>query len=144
MSDADSKLPEDVAAALRRGSLIEGIKLLRQARGLGLKEAKDIIDAHLRGKPAAAIPTPTAGPLPRPVADALQRGNKIDAIRLLRQHTGMGLKEAKNAVDAAHQPATRRAGGLSPGEVPPSRGGVWWIVVIALAAAGGYYLLRGS
>lgn len=33
------------------------------------------------------------------VADALRRGDKIDAIRLLREATGMGLKEAKETVE---------------------------------------------
>jgi len=31
---------------------------------------------------------------------ALQRGNKIDAIKLARQETGLGLKEAKDVIDA--------------------------------------------
>jgi ribosomal protein L7/L12 len=32
--------------------------------------------------------------------DALRRGSKIQAIKLYRQTTGVGLKEAKDAVDA--------------------------------------------
>jgi ribosomal protein L7/L12 len=37
------------------------------------------------------------------VQDALQRGQKIEAIKLYRQATGVGLKEAKDAVEAAER-----------------------------------------
>jgi hypothetical protein len=39
-------------------------------------------------------------PLPPDVIAAARNGHKIDAIKLLREHTGMGLREAKEAVDA--------------------------------------------
>ena len=45
----------------------------------------------------------TSNPLPANVLDALQAGNKIEAIRLLREATGLGLKEAKDWVDASHR-----------------------------------------
>lgn len=38
--------------------------------------------------------------IPQGVADALKRGEKIEAIRLYRGATGVGLKEAKDAVEA--------------------------------------------
>lgn len=38
------ELPADVRAAATRGHRIEAIKLLRGQRGLGLKEAKDLLD----------------------------------------------------------------------------------------------------
>ena len=34
------------------------------------------------------------------MAEALQRGRKIEAIKRLREETGMGLKDAKEAVEA--------------------------------------------
>ena len=39
--------------------------------------------------------------LPDDVRAAIAAGNQIDAIRLLRQHSGLGLAEAKAAVDSA-------------------------------------------
>lgn len=39
--------------------------------------------------------------MPREAADALQRGDKIEAIRLYRASTGVGLAEAKRVIDAA-------------------------------------------
>jgi len=47
--------------------------------------------------------------MPRPLSEteipadalaALKRGNKIEAIKLMRQSTGLGLKESKDAVEA--------------------------------------------
>ena len=40
------ELEADVQAALDSGKKVTAIKLLRNHRGLGLKEAKDIVDAH--------------------------------------------------------------------------------------------------
>jgi hypothetical protein len=37
--------------------------------------------------------------LPAPVIDALQKGNKIQAIKIYREATGAGLKEAKDLVE---------------------------------------------
>ena len=42
--DPMAALPANVKAALDRGETIEAIKLLRQATGMGLKDAKDRID----------------------------------------------------------------------------------------------------
>jgi hypothetical protein len=39
-------------------------------------------------------------PLSDAVIAAIQRGRKIDAIKILREETGVGLKEAKHTVDA--------------------------------------------
>lgn len=52
----NDELPADVALALQRGNKIEAIKLLRLARRIGLKDAKEIIDGviaqdpHLRSR----------------------------------------------------------------------------------------------
>jgi ribosomal protein L7/L12 len=135
-------LPAKVLDALQRGNAIEAIKLLRESTGLGLKEAKDVIDEHLRGKPSMA-PAASAGRIPSSVAEALQRGNKIEAIRLMREHTGLGLKEAKDAVDRLQQETEAKLGKLSPGEVPSSGSSLWQLVALAVVCIAAYYFLRG-
>lgn len=81
-------------------------------------------------------------PLPAPVRAAMDRGQKIEAIRLLRAHTGLGLKEAKDAVEAhggAANVAAKTptpASTLAPGEVPPSGTSAWIWILVALGAAG--------
>lgn len=56
----ESDLPEDVIAAIRANRTIDAIKLVRQHTGLGLKEAKDIVDAYVASNPSAVIGAPRA------------------------------------------------------------------------------------
>lgn len=139
-------IPQAVLDALQRGEVIKAIKLLRTATGLGLKEAKDIVDAYERGRvvevtsapPASqafGAATQTAGATPENVIAALRRGSKIEAIALMRQQTGLGLREAKEAVDAMEQRFGIVPDGLSPGEVPRAGAGTWTLVILILVAA---------
>lgn len=90
----------------------------------------------------------SAALLPPKAVDALRAGNKIEAIKHVREATGVGLAEAKALVEAyekggaahvpfrphphAHVPRPA-ATGLSPGEVPPSS--AWKMVAVVLAIA---------
>jgi ribosomal protein L7/L12 len=65
--------------------------------GVGLKEAKDAVEALERGEdiPARELDDD----LMQQVSSLLGRGEKIEAIKLYRERTGVGLKEAKEAVE---------------------------------------------
>ncbi|MBV7539769.1 ribosomal protein L7/L12 [Acidovorax sp. sic0104] len=154
MRHAGSPLPPDVLTALDDGHPIEAIKRLRAATGLGLKEAKDLIDAHQRGE-EAAFAARSAAPthVPDAVRQALAEGNKIEAVRLLRDHEGLGLKEAKDRADAIEQsmaePASMGMGavapGLSPGQQPGGGAGNWILVaVVAAITVLAYFWMRGG
>ena len=144
---APNSLPTEVLQALERGHLIEAIKLLRERTGLGLAEAKHAIESHANHVPEPArggggIQAPPSMPIE--AVAALQRGNKIEAIRLYRAHNRVDLKQAKDAVDAfeASSP-TPAAPGLAPGEVPPSKmGKVWLVAVVAAIAVLGFMVMR--
>ena len=56
----DQKLPEAVMQAVRAGRKIEAIKLLREEHGIGLKEAKQIIDREVAAYRRANPNAPTA------------------------------------------------------------------------------------
>ncbi len=151
-------LPPTVEAALKAGNKIEAIKLLRGMTGLGLKEAKDWIESYERGGTPAPLPSydhppgrdPNASFTLSPAAiEALKRGNTIEAIKIVRESTGVGLAEAKAIVDEiqrnlpaagsslASPPATApmRAGpGLAPGEVRSGAGVGKWLALAAIAA----------
>ena len=95
--------------------------------------------------------------LPPGVADALRRGQKIEALKRLRESRSLGLAEAKSLLDALldarpqpekHAPkagmqaaplVTRRPG-LSPGEVPRSGSEAGALVLIAVAIAAAFLL----
>ncbi len=71
--------------------------------------------------------------LPVEVVAALERGRKIEAIKLLRELRGIGLKEAKGAVDD-YGPA-RQAGGMSVVQ-SGGHGGIFWLLgLLVLGAA---------
>jgi len=90
---------ETLTALIRKGQKIEAIKLYRERTGSGLKEAKDAVEALERGE---RLPTPTAilTTVDQDVVSLLREGKKIDAIKLYRDKTGVGLAEAKQAVEA--------------------------------------------
>src|ERR1043166_1593593 len=132
-------VPANALEALHRGNKIEAIALLRESTGLGLKEAKDVIDEQLRGNSVAIDTVSSNGPLHSSVASALQRGNKVEAIKLLRKQTGLGLKQAKDAIEASRQATDAKPGELAPGEVPRSGGAVWKVIALAIAALVAYY-----
>ena len=91
-------LPEDVRLTLSAGQKLEAIRLLREHTGLDLAEAKAAVESGALASDAAqAAPVET---LPPVVVVALAQGNKVEAIRLLREARGLGLKEAKDTVDA--------------------------------------------
>lgn len=89
---------EPVVEALGAGQKIEAIKRYRELTGVGLKEAKDAVEALERGEPVPVTQTPAAPNAS--VQDLLREGKKLEAIKLYREQSGLGLKEAKDAVDA--------------------------------------------
>lgn len=85
---------------------IEAIKLYREFTGLGLKEAKEAVEAIERGqrpsfsgyqRPAANQP---AGDVMARIEQELRAKRKINAIKLYRQAYNVSLREAKDAVEA--------------------------------------------
>jgi ribosomal protein L7/L12 len=98
-------LAQRIADLVARGETIAAIKRLREATGMGLAEAKAAIEAAATGVPlpASLLPSraPTIDALPDDVRAAAVRGDRLQAIKLLRGHTGLGLKDAKDAIDRA-------------------------------------------
>ena len=141
-----SYLPSEVVAALESGRTVEAIKLLREIRGLGLAEANSAVNQYLARMKATSSGTPSDGPLPPQAIDALQGGNKIEAIRRVRELRGLDLREAKQAVDAweAGNVGNVAAGkGLAPGEQKRSSS-LLWLVVLAVLVAYALYRIFGA
>ena len=92
---------ERIRAAAAAGRKIEAIKLYRAASGVGLAEAKKAVEALAAGRPVGGAPMEAAS---NDDIDAIEAavfaGEKIQAIRLYRDATGEGLKEAKDFIDA--------------------------------------------
>lgn len=47
MTTGMEHIPAEAIAALERGQLIQAIKSVRDATGLGLKESKELVESHL-------------------------------------------------------------------------------------------------
>ena len=113
LASASSLDLSEIKDLIQQNQKIEAIKRVRYATGLGLKEAKDLVDALERGDDAEAIsrmltallypgnvsPGATAGGMLE-VMTLAQNGQEIEAIKRYRELTGLGLKESKDAVDA--------------------------------------------
>lgn len=103
MNDSSQRIADLIA----QGRKLEAIKELRELTGIGLKEAKEEIErlmAEVDGRElTATAQLPVSGHGPEPgheeVAALARAGRKLEAIKLLRSQTGLGLKEAKEAVE---------------------------------------------
>jgi ribosomal protein L7/L12 len=95
------ELPPEAKAALAAGNKIEAIKSLREATGLGLAEAKEVVDRAERGAdPRAKVVGLRDGKLPLEATVALQNGDRIGAIQIVHRQANLQLKDSKEAVDA--------------------------------------------
>lgn len=92
-----------IRAILAAGHKIEAIKRVREETGLGLKEAKDLVEAMERGAPVSIhAPVPARayhGDLDREAKMLVAAGRKIEAIKLVREQKNLGLAEAKDYVE---------------------------------------------
>jgi large subunit ribosomal protein L7/L12 len=100
--DVDPPDVDPLMDLVRSGKKIEAIKIYRQRMGVGLKEAKEAIEALQRGE---TVPVPPAVSKTfaesdvRDFVSLLRQGKTIAAIKLYREKTGVGLAEAKAAVE---------------------------------------------
>jgi ribosomal protein L7/L12 len=107
-----AKLLKEVADLARNDKEIEAIKLFRQVTGCGLVEAKTAVDSIRSGNPVqlnqidnhsqSQVLGNTSIP-PEKMAEIkqfLQSNQKIEAIKVFRQVTHSGLKEAKDEVES--------------------------------------------
>lgn len=108
----DPALAGRIKALTTKGDKLAAVKELRSATGLGLADAVRIVERMTPAKgagggpnlsrtgPAAGNPTADIGP---DHLDELRTlvgaGQQIQAIKRVRELTGMGLKEAKDFVD---------------------------------------------
>jgi ribosomal protein L7/L12 len=121
---------------------IEAIKQLRTWTGLGLKEAKDEVDAIAQGGADAADGTPyrTASEYESPSASGgyMQRAQKLvdagsllDAIKLVRDETNCSLLDAKNQVESMRRGALPN----DPVVRKEATGSVWLVLFLIFLVA---------
>ena len=84
----------------------------------------------------------TSRPFPPAAIAALSSGNKIEAIKIVRQEWGVDLKDAKDAVEAYIKTQPGLAATMQEAAASSKRGCVTWLLVLALLGVAVYYFLR--
>ena len=97
---------QQVYVLLEADNKIGAIKLYREMADVGLAEAKTAVEAIERGQRPPVLPPLAPPPAPPSLESVMpeiialiQQGKKINAIKIYREVTNIGLKEAKDAVE---------------------------------------------
>ncbi len=78
------------------------------------------------------------------IADALRKGRVRQAVQTLRDQTGLGLEQARDAVEGTGRHRTDAENGLSPGEVPRRSSGAWLALLVVVLLLGWVWLRRDA
>ena len=127
MPHDDAAIEDRLRSLLADGRKLEAIKLYREHTGAGLAEAKNAVESLERGESLPQRPPSADSSLEWDVVSLLEQGRKIDAVKVYRERTGVGLKQAKDAVETIA--SERGLGGASGG-------GCFGVLLISLTAAG--------
>jgi len=176
-----TQLPPEAIAALERGNLIEAIKIVRDRTGMDLRSSKEAVEHYANSgalatnaradlqegdwgrdgdadeavaQTGSGMPVTGAAAVPAAALAALARGQKVEAVRLTREATGLGLAAAKQLVEA-HQNASASDFGQLPSSAAlnpmaePGRvsgGGFEWlpVIVVLLIAAVAWWYFKGA
>ena len=101
----------EIRQLLASGNKIAAIKRYREQTGVGLAEAKAAVESLEAGDSFTERVRPDDSDLTDQIVGLLGRGEKIEAVKLYRNQTGCGLKEAKEAVERIGEQNGIRASG---------------------------------
>ena len=96
-----SYVDQEIRSLVDQGRKIEAIKKVMERTGKGLKEAKDYVDSLSQsGSPDIVSMGISRETLEFEVRDLISRGRRVEAVKKVRELTGMSLKAAKEFVDS--------------------------------------------
>ncbi|MEG0141786.1 MAG: hypothetical protein RR707_13340 [Comamonas sp.] len=151
-------VPAEILSIWNSGSKVLAIKLLREQSGLGLAEAKQLLESADAGAADSPLAMNSAIPASAElrIHAAMASGNKLEAVKLLKEATGLGLAEAKERIDEAmqgeplnlqaapHHPTPPNATSSAPGEVKSSHGILWLALILVALAWGAWFYLKAA
>lgn len=142
INDRKTEIPPQARLATDSGNLIEAIRITREQTGLGLREAKEAVEAYGRGVHSRTTADPDTVEMPLKAVASLRRGKLIEAIKHTRDATGLGLKDSRLAVEAylATNPAVDLK--FQAARAEQRKAWLWRAVLVVLigAAVVGYVL----
>ena len=104
---------QEILSIAQQHSKIEAIKWIRDHSDLGLKQAKDYIESLLENSiehsdystfQSSTDSSTSSSSIPlQEIHLMLQQGRKIEAIKLVKDSSNIGLKEAKDFVDSLEE-----------------------------------------
>ena len=151
-------VPAEILSIWNSGSKVLAIKLLREQSGLGLAEAKQLLESADAGAADSPLAMNSAIPASAElrIHAAMASGNKLEAVKLLKEATGLGLAEAKERIDEAmqgeplnlqaapHHPTPPNAASSAPGEVKSSHGILWLALILVALAWGAWFYFKAA
>lgn len=87
----------------------------------------------------AELPAAALDELPPDVIAAVEAGRTVEAVKLLREHTGLGLRDAKRVVDMLER---LHGGGIPDAPQFTEVGGSRGLIIIIAALVAGYLAFR--
>ena len=149
-------VPAEILSIWNSGSKVLAIKLLREQSGLGLSEAKQLLESVDATDSSLAVNSAIPASAELRIHAAMASGNKLEAVKLLKEATGLGLAEAKERIDAAmqseplnlqaalNQPTQPNAASSAPGEVKSSPGILWLALILVALAWGAWFYFKAA
>lgn len=90
----------EIKELVDQGQKIQAVKRYMELTDAGLKEAKDFVDQLTEGSGGGTAEKLTEEEFQKELSRLLTNGQAIPAIKLYRNQFGVGLKEAKQQVEA--------------------------------------------
>ena len=146
MNASEPKMSPQAMSAARAGNMIAAIKLVREETGLGLKEAKELVESLRTSSSDSGSEDLRKSEMPITAVVALQNGQLLQAIKCYREQTHVGLKDAKEAVELylENNPMMHRQFKQAAAKHGnPALTLVWGIILVALAVVG-WYVANGD
>lgn len=115
---------DEVLQLLSAGRKLDAIAVIRSHTGMSLAESKQFAESLMRGGPQS---TASSDDFEREVVQRFQESGKIAAIKLYREEKGVGLKDAKLAVEEiARQHGLPQSTGCASVILLGMLGAGWW------------------
>lgn len=100
-ADVPAEARAEADRLIAQGRHIEAIKVVREHTSWGLVDAKNYVDGMRRGDlqpPRPGVPTDLSPQIRQQAEELAARGELVEAVKLVRQHTGLGLNDATTYV----------------------------------------------